>query len=90
MEQYAPRNLNQDALENFSGQIRQHRCRLSCLSPKQFQESCKAVMVKHISSKCCISTHNLTFDGPRLMNKIVDSSLQNEFSKVVFDLVQLL
>ena len=52
-----PRNLNQDALENFFGQVRQHRGPMNCLSPKQFEELYKSIMVKHMSGGHSINSN---------------------------------
>ena len=43
-----------------------------------------------IGKKCCIATHNLGFDGPRLLTAINQFSLKPEFSAVVDGFVDTL
>lgn len=40
--------------------------------------------------KCYIATHNLCFDGPRLMDAITSCSLYEEFSGIVVGLIDTL
>lgn len=37
-----------------------------------------------IGKMCCIATHNLTFDGPRLMRNVRKCSLEEKFSEVIY------
>ena len=43
-----------------------------------------------IGKMCCIATHNLTFDGPRLMANVRKCSLEEKFSEVVYGFVDTL
>lgn len=36
-----------------------------------------------LGKKCCIATHNLSFDGPRFMKQVIKCSLINGFSEVI-------
>lgn len=46
--------------------------------------------LKSLGRKCCIATHNLAFDGPRLFKAIVKNNLISDFSEVTYGFVDTL
>ena len=54
---FSPKSLNQDCLENFFGQIRQHGIRANNLNATQFEESYRSLLIQHISGSHSISAN---------------------------------
>ncbi|XP_074102212.1 uncharacterized protein LOC141529528 [Cotesia typhae] len=46
--------------------------------------------LKSLGKKCCIATHNLAFDGPRLFRAIDKNILTSDYSEVVYGFVDTL
>ncbi|XP_071053174.1 uncharacterized protein [Onthophagus taurus] len=67
---YLPRTFNQDSLENYFAQVRQHRLRNNNPTPKQFGDTYKTLLIRKM-----VSTHSVganceeTFDSSLLQLK---------------------
>lgn len=76
-------------LTNCSGELFYYGKKLESV-PLRLALSNLYEWLKSLEKKCCIATHNLTFDGPRLFRAIDKNKLTSDFSEVVYGFVDTL
>lgn len=93
---YNTRMLNQDCLENFFGQIRQHRGRLTHPNSTQFTESYKTLFLKQVSGthspkgnceetvdKSLITVNNFNLNTHKSVDIVQDPFLHVQVQKII-------